>query len=109
MQQIMILNSLWDVKQVEPNDSLLLVGEQRCRGVTHYYHHLIVLDKTMRDDEKEATLRHELTHAYIKETQINVTKQEYSEEELCEFMGIYGELIYTQAKSVMYFFKKEDK
>lgn len=41
---------------------------------------------------------HEITHAYIYETQI--TPPPYSEESVCEFMSIYGSEIINVSKTV---------
>lgn len=87
--EILINKRKWSIHETAPDDSMLIADGNRCKGTTHYYHHAIYINKEMRRDDKLATLRHELTHAFIYETQI-CDKSEYSEEELCDLVGIYG-------------------
>lgn len=90
--------SSWTIKEVAGLDSALLVKDTRCRGTTHYYSREIYLDKDMCFQDKKQTLIHELTHATLYDTQIK-SDETYSEEEICEFMGIYGESILKIAES----------
>lgn len=86
-----ISNAPWEIYEVESSNSLLLVDGKRCRGATHYYMNKIVLDKDMSLSDKESCLRHELTHAILYLTQAIVPEDDkYTEEQLCEFVGIYG-------------------
>lgn len=91
----MIINlcgSKWEVLQIEGNNSLLLCGEKRCKGTTHYYDHKIYVDKDLIPEEKRRTLIHELSHAVLYSTQLSVDES-FSEEQLCEFMGLYADKI----------------
>lgn len=82
----------WTIEERPTNDSFLYWENGRLTGSTHYFHKLIVIDETLLKESKETVLRHELTHAFLHETQIQ-QKDEYTEEELCDFVGIYGEQI----------------
>lgn len=94
----------WRVLEVPGSDSMLLVGDTRCRGTTHYYHQSIYLDEGMLPNDKRRTLMHELSHAFLYLTQLN-SKDNYTEEELCEFVSIYGDYIHKLADE--YFDKSE--
>lgn len=86
-----ISNSPWEIFEVEGSNSMLLVNGKRCRGATHYFMNRIYLDKDMSLGDKECTLWHELTHALLYLTQAVVPEDDkYTEEQLCEFVGMYG-------------------
>ena len=92
--------SPWTIREVAGLDSALLVKDMRCRGTTHYYSREIFIDKDMSFYDKKQTLIHELTHATLYDTQIE-SKESYSEEDICEFMGIYGESILKIAENYL--------
>jgi hypothetical protein len=82
----------YEIIEVEPTHSMLLIGEKRCAGTCHYHHQEIYLSNAMKQDSKYATLCHELSHAFLVETQLE-EKESFSEENLCEFVGMYGKKI----------------
>lgn len=90
--KVLINGIRYDIKEVEPLDSNLLIGERRCAGATHFHHQMIYLSNTAKQDSKYTTLCHELAHAFLQETQIEA-KEDYTEENLCEFVGIYAKKI----------------
>lgn len=81
--------SAWSITEVAGSDSSLLVDGKRCRGATHYFKREIYIDKDLTPEDKKQTLIHELSHATLYDTQIEL-KEEYSEENLCDFMAMYG-------------------
>ena len=102
--KVEINNLIWEIEEVETRDVNLLEGENSCYGTCHYYKNVIYLDKSLTEFHKKRVLAHELTHAYI--FSYLLTKQEkYSEEEMCEFVALYGNDIWNQVTD--YFFKKE--
>lgn len=82
----------YEIKEVEPTHSMLIVGDRRCAGTTHYHHQEIYLSSELMPDTKCSTLRHELTHAFLAETQIE-SRDKFNEEMLCEFVAMYGKKI----------------
>lgn len=95
----------WGVHVVDPHDpSLFFYGSPR-RGCTWCYAQKIYLSDEL--DERTATrvIAHELTHAMIYATQIkdsgNTEKENYTEEDVCEFMAMYGAQITDIAKDLM--------
>lgn len=87
----------WCISEVESNSSLLISEDgKRCKGTTHYLTHFIYLDKDLPLTDKSSTLMHELTHAALYSTQIEL-KENYTEENLCEFVAMYGSMIYNIA------------
>lgn len=100
MKHIQVNQRPWDVVCVNSDNSMLLVNGNRCKGAAHFYHHKIYINKDLPHCEKLSTLRHELAHVFLYETQIQ-SKDEYTEEEMCEFMGIYGDTIVNIANECM--------
>ena len=86
---IKVNNMNWEIKEVESSHSMLLVRGAVGQGTSHFLHKEIYLDKDLKPEHKQQVLRHELTHAFMSETQIS-DKDTYDEEELCEFVGLYG-------------------
>lgn len=82
----------YNVKEVEPTHSMLLIGDKRCSGTCHYHHQEIYLSNALKLDTMYNTLCHELSHAFLAETQLE-NKENFTEENLCEFVGIYGKKI----------------
>jgi len=89
---IKINNMNWEIKEVESSHSMLLVSGAVGQGTSHFLHKEIYLDKDLKLEHKQQVLRHELTHAFMCETQIS-KKDTFDEEELCEFVGLYGQCI----------------
>ena len=79
----------WRIKEVEPLSGMLLVEGNRCCGAAHYCEQIICLSSDMDGTKRSATLFHELSHAFIHETQIE-RKEAYTEEEMCSFVGMYA-------------------
>ena len=82
----------YEIKEVEPINSMLFVGDKRCAGTTHYHMQEIYLSQELKQDSKYSTLCHELAHAFLAETQIDC-KENFTEEMLCEFVGMYSKRI----------------
>lgn len=79
----------WKIKECTGSEREL--PNELHRGVTWYLEKEIYLNSAMSADAKIKTLRHELAHAFIAETQV-ITQEEtkWTEEMLCEFVGHYG-------------------
>lgn len=91
-----VLSSSWEIIEIPGNDSLLMLDGERCQGITYFDSHKIYIDKDMMPDKKRNTLLHELVHAVLFSTQVEV-KKKYTEENLCDFIGMYGDLIHNTA------------
>ena len=94
----------WEIKECN-NNAAPLCNVSLC-GRTYFFDKRIFLNENLPRDQKEKTLRHELAHAFITETQITTQNkdEEYNEEMLCEFVGHYGKQI--EAICAVYFDKK---
>lgn len=90
----------WVIEEVSGLDSTLLVDGKRCRGATHFYNRKIYIDKNLEATDKKQVLLHELAHAILYDTQLEL-KDEYSEENLCEFIALYGETILQTAEGYL--------
>lgn len=94
-----INNVYYEVIECSNNETAL--SDSFLLGRTYYFDRKIYINKDLECDKKEETLRHELTHAFIHETQI-INQEEnfnYTEEMVCEFMAKYGRLIDIICKS----------
>ena len=87
-----INNTEWKIFFVETNNSMLLCNGQRVCGSCHFFHQEIYIDKSLSNEKTYKTICHELTHAFLYETQIK-EHETFDEEMICEFMAIYGKLI----------------
>lgn len=101
---IQINGFTWLISEVETSNSNLVANGVRCFGTTHYFTQDIFIDKYLPRDTKYSTLCHELGHAFIRETQLKPEKA-FTEEMLCEFLGIYGRKIIKIADD--YFAREE--
>lgn len=83
----------WEIKECCNNNVPLC--EDSFYGRTFYFDKVIFINRDIKKDQKEKTLRHELVHAFLDETQITTQEKgrQFSEEEMCEFMAHYGQQI----------------
>lgn len=70
----------------------LLVNGTVCSGAVHYKDREIYLNSNLDKVDICKAIKHELTHAVLYETQINL-QHSYNEEDLCELMAKWGEFI----------------
>lgn len=87
---IKIKELVWCILQVKPDSPNLLIGTDKCFGVCDNYNRIIYIDESLEINAKKRTLKHELTHAFIT-TYLLERKDNYTEEDLCELVSIYGE------------------
>lgn len=90
--EVKINRLLWKIEEIESVDSRLYVNEKYCFGVCEYAIRTIYLDKNMEERYKRKVLRHELCHALLASYMLR-SKDEYTEEELCEFVALYADEI----------------
>lgn len=102
---IIIFGQVWNIK--ECSNSEIPMNDGLFYGRTFYFDKTIYLNKDSTIEQKQQTLRHELTHAFIHETQVISQEKDFSftEEMLCEFVGKYGNEIENIANK--YFNKGE--
>lgn len=93
MMKIKILQQKWKIKEVKKRHKKLFIetGEQ-CAGTCFFNEKTIYICKILNSQDKRSTLKHELAHAFLWETQIQKPK-EFTEEMVCEFMAIYSDII----------------
>ena len=96
---VKIFQNNWTViLTTSPKD--LVVNNQKCKGSILYKDSVIFLDSNTSEKDRKRILRHELSHAWLYETQISL-RDNYNEEDLCEFMAIYGSLIEEMANDIL--------
>lgn len=105
MEKIKIKDLEWQVVLVPTISSNLIVNGNSCYGACNHYEKRIYLDKELPKDQMYRTLAHELTHAFITSYFIE-RKESYTEEDLCEFVSIYGDEICSLSKEILKKLKK---
>lgn len=103
MKYVVFVNreeSTWSIIEVAGSDSSLFIDGKHCRGATHYFNREIYINKDLTPEDKKQTLIHELVHATLYDTQIEL-KEEYSEENLCDFVAMYGEGVVRVAEDYL--------
>lgn len=70
-------------------------------GYTDYISQKILLLKSLSQEQKRITLRHELTHAFLWACGMGSVCEELPLEVVCDFVGIYGEEIVKLANKYM--------
>lgn len=89
----------WQVGITDDKEKLRVNGTV-CSGAVHYRDREIYLNSNLVGADLYKTIRHELTHAVLYETQVNL-QQSYCEEDLCELMAKWGEFIVKLAEDVV--------
>lgn len=95
----------WDVFLADAHDPELIVDGVDCVGTTWCGHLRIFINKELQGARLHRTVVHEVTHAVIYSTQCEIL-QKYNEEQLCEFMAIYAELILKISSEIITAIKK---
>lgn len=89
----------WEVLCTVSKQELEVNGKE-CKGCVHYSDRKIYVYKNLSLEDKFKVLRHELTHAVLYETQIEL-KEHYTEEDMCELMAKYGPFIVEKANELL--------
>lgn len=79
----------WEILKVEAHHPGLFVDGTARAGTTWPMTLKMYLSDELKGDAIARVIAHELSHMYLHSTQIS-QQETWSEEELCEFMGIYG-------------------
>lgn len=93
-------NISWVVTVVPNGDHMLNVQGTACRGSTHFETRKIYLSCELLEPDMRIVLMHELTHAVLFDTQIE-SKEGYTEENMCDFVGMYGKYITDAANKII--------
>lgn len=94
-----IIGQEWEVFTADAHDPELIVDGQACTGATWCGHFKIYLSNELRGSRLLRTIKHELAHAVIYSSQCDIPGA-FSEEQVCEIMAIYGELIMKAAEMI---------
>lgn len=104
-----INNLEWCIKLVPTRDRNLAVSEvSGSYGVCNPTDLTIYLDESMSYTRMKQTLSHELTHAYLISYMLDL-KENYSEDEICEFVALYSQHILDDCRKFMEFYRNEDE
>ena len=81
----------WEMVRVPCEDCGLRAKDgTMCVGTTRMYGLRIVIDRDLPRSLCLQTVRHELTHAFLMSTQLEDKSENFTDEEICEFVAKYG-------------------
>lgn len=100
LKKIFIKDLEWEINLVDTTNANLMADGSLCYGSCRFFEQKIYLDNRLIKEQMFRTLKHELTHAFIYSYLIE-KKQSYTEEDLCDFIAIYGEEICNMAKIIL--------
>lgn len=103
-----INNLEWCIKLVPTRNRNLVVENNECFGSCNYTELTIYLDDSLQYSRIKQTLSHELTHAYLHSYMIEM-KENYNEENICEFVSLYSQHILDDCRKFMEFYRNEDE
>ena len=89
----------WTAYLVDSHDPSLMVDGKSCIGATWTPQRKIYVSNELDKFALKKTLTHEVSHAVIYATQF-VTPEQYDEEQMCDFMSIYGETIVKKVETI---------
>lgn len=98
--KIQINNLDWNILIVPNTNPELISNGCAAAGTTWFMQQKIYLSADLTKDTVKSVIAHELAHAFLLSTQIRPTHQDaeiehYSEEEMCNFVSMYGEQIWA--------------
>lgn len=99
VMNITIAGQTWEVFTADAHDPELIADGRTCVGTTWCGHFKIFLSNELRGSRLLRTIRHELTHAFIYSTQCEIPET-FNEEQICEFVAIYGEEIVAKSADI---------
>ena len=97
--KVEINNLIWEISIVPNTNPELIINGYAAAGTTWHMTQKIYLSADLTKDTVRSVISHELAHAFLCSTQIRPTKEaeeeHYSEEEMCNFVSMWGEQIFT--------------
>lgn len=96
-----ISNYFYKVCFVEDDDERLRNGDDYHVGLCQYVQQEILIANNLSYDRMKRTLIHELTHAFMEAYGFHSHRDDFSSDDICEFMAAYSEEILDSALSVM--------
>lgn len=103
--KIRVNGSTWRIVLTDDKNNLRDNIGHICKGITSYKNSTVYIDIDISRDNMIHIIRHELSHIYLYETQIksSLLKDDiiYSEEDLCEFLAIYGSRIINKSNNIL--------
>ena len=94
-----VFGVIWKIILTEDKEPLRANGKF-CKGCTHYKDAEIYIYKDTSKRDRRRLLAHELGHAYLYETQVEL-KEHYTEEDMCEFLAKFGERIVKEVDRIL--------
>jgi hypothetical protein len=89
----------WTAYLVDSHNPSLIVDGKSCTGAAWLPQRKIYVSNELDKFALKRTLTHEVSHAVIYATQF-VMPEQYDEEQMCDFMAIYGETIVKKVETI---------
>lgn len=100
MAKVIICGQPWEVYMASSHDAVLIVDGKDCMGTTWVVDHRIYINTSVNAMMAEHVVRHEVTHAVLYSSQIT-TPEQFSEENVCDFIGDWGPEIERVSKIIL--------
>lgn len=91
---------VWTIETRSATDAALISDGAMIRGITQCGKQLILLSGDLDQRTARLVILHELVHAYLWSTQARMP-DEYTEEEVCEFVARWGRKINDTAEMIV--------
>lgn len=98
--KIKILDTDWIVEKRSAHDPEMLTEGVSCRGTCWCGHYKIFLSDELTAYTAGKVIRHELAHAFLSITQIELPEK-FTEENVCDFVGFFAPQIVSLAEAIV--------
>lgn len=100
LKSVAIFDRTWQIYLAKPHDPELFVNGESLQGACWCGHSKIFISDELDDAALKRTLIHEIAHAVLYMSQLEVSET-FSEEQLCNFMAIYGKMVVNTADYIL--------
>ena len=95
---IATFDELWGVYLVDPFE-MQSIDSSMYDGLTINTNHEILISSVLDEFRQRETVYHEVTHAF--NNSLYGRKENFTHEEMCDFIGRYGIHIHTQSQKIL--------
>lgn len=97
----------WTVVKIPSTHEKLTVDGEQCLGAAYFKTKTIYIDSELTPEALLDVMRHEISHAIIAETKFDSTDF-FEEEDICNFVGMYGQIVCDLADEAIRKLEEED-
>lgn len=100
IKSVNVFDRAWEIYLAKPHDPELFVNGETVQGACWCGHSKIFLSDELDEPSLRRTLIHELTHAVLYMSQLEVSET-FTEEQICNFVAIYGKMVVNTADYIL--------